>query len=108
MTATAKQIRTKTVAEVLVPSFGFANKLGTSGALLTGTPTVTSTPSGLTINSISINSTALTIAGVSHAVGQAVQCMVSGGTAGTYTLTCTVQTDNGQTLQLYATLLVEA
>ncbi len=108
MTALAPQIRTKTVAEALVVSFGFAIKLGTSSALLNGTPTVEVAPSGPTITAIAINAVAITVAGVSHAIGQAVQCMVSGGTAGeTYTLTCTATTDDGQTMQIYATFIVE-
>ena len=108
MTSLAPQIHTKTVSEVLTASFGFATKLGTSGALLTGTPTVAVSPSGPTISSIGINDAAITIAGVAHAISEAVQCLVSGGTAGTtYTLTCTATTDDSQTLQIYAIFIVE-
>ncbi len=108
MTATAPQIRTKTVAEVLIASFGFATKLGASGTLLNGSPTVTASPAGPTISSVIVSTTALTIAGRAHAIGEAIQAEISGGTAGvTYTLTITAPADSGETLVVYATMIVE-
>jgi hypothetical protein len=108
MTATAPQIRTKTVSEVLDATFGFATKLGDSGAVFTGTPTVTGSPSGLTIGSPVINTSTVTVDGVSHTAGQAIQAEISIGTAGTrYVLTCTGSTDSGETMQLYAVVYVE-
>lgn len=107
MTATAPQVRTKTEDEDLIGVFGFASKLTGSSAVIE-TPTVTASPSGLTIDTPAVNDAALDVDGISHAIGQAVLAGISGGTAGTkYTLKCTAVTDDGQTMVLYGGLRVE-
>jgi hypothetical protein len=68
---------------------------------LTGTPTVTSAPSGLTIDNVKVNVGALTINGVSVAEGRAVQFRVSSGTVGTpyqITVSCSTTSSPAQTL----------
>ena len=66
-----------------------------SGELLSGTPTVVElTSSDLTITNVKINTVALTIRGISNAVGQAVQFSFSGQSANTsYRLKATASTD---------------
>lgn len=107
---TAPQIQSKTASEVRNLAVSFVNELDTSpNELLTGTPTISATPSGLTFSSVAVNSVARTINGVSVAIGKAVQARVSGGTAGQeYTLTVTAGTDAtpAQTLITYCTLRV--
>ena len=108
--AQAPQIGTKTVSEARNIAVSFANQLDTSpNELLTGTPTVSASPSGLTFANVAVNSVARTINGVTVAIGKAVQCKVTGGTAGQeYTLTVTAGTDAtpAQTLITYCRLLV--
>lgn len=108
MTSIAQQVRTKTSAEVRVATFGFAVKLGDSGALLSGTPTITVSPSGPTIGTVTKNASAITVNGIAHAANQAAQATVTGGTAGTlYLLTCTAVTDSGETMEIKGYLRVE-
>ena len=79
---------------------GFLDKLD-SGELLSGTPTVTVSPTGPTISNVGRNTTALTIDGESHAINQAVTYTITGGTAGveyTYTVTCATDATPAQTL----------
>ncbi|WP_455387616.1 hypothetical protein [Petrachloros mirabilis] len=66
-----------------------------SGELLTGTPTIAEQgTSALTITNKAVSTAALTINGRSCAIGQAVQCLISGQAAGTtYTVRITVSTD---------------
>ena len=81
----ASEIHSMTIPETRIISVSFVNKLS-SGELLTGTPTVAEeTTSHLTITNAAVNTVALTISGVSVAVGQAVQFLVaaSGATADT-------------------------
>jgi hypothetical protein len=75
--------------------------------LLTGTPTVTASPSGLTISNARVSEDELTINERAVAAGRAVQFRVSGGTAGTryvITATCGTTSDPAQTLPLEAVL----
>jgi len=98
----AEQIQSKTAAEVRNLAVDFTDKLD-SGELLTGTPTVSGDPAGLTIASVAVSAGALTILGTSVLTGQAVTCSVSGGSAGTrYTLTIQCGTDAtvAQTLEV--------
>lgn len=68
-----------------------------AGETLTGTPTVTAAPSGLTISSPPV------IGGANKKV----QVRISGGTANTtYSVLCTVTTTGGNTLQGCGTLYV--
>ncbi len=65
------------------------------GELLTGTPTVTASPAGLTFTNKALNTQALTVNGVDIIAGQGVQWSVSGGTAGVlYTITVSCGTDS--------------
>ena len=105
----AEQIQSKTANEVRNLAVDFTDKLD-SGEALTGTPTVTSSPSGLTIASVEANAGTLTILGTTVAIGRAVTCSVSGGSAGTrYTLTVQCGTDAtvAQTLEVSCLLDVE-
>ena len=105
----AEQIQSKTANEVRNLAVDFTDKLD-SGEALTGTPTVTSSPSGLTIASQAVSTGALTILGTSVSTGNAVTCSVSGGSAGTrYTLTVQCGTDAtvAQTLEVSCLLDVE-
>ncbi len=110
MTAnTAQQIQCKTASEVRVAAVSFQGKLD-SGELLTGTPTVVEvTTTDLTLANKAVNTAALTIDGVSNAIGEAVQFSIAGGTAGTaYTINIQVGTDStpAQTLEVNVTLEV--
>jgi len=76
---------------------------------ITGTPTITATPSGLTFASVAANTINAVIKGVAVAAGRAVVFRVSGGTSGTrYTGTLTVGTDAtpAQTINVTFRLLV--
>ncbi len=107
--ATAHQIQSKTATEVRVVAVSFQGKLD-SGELLTGTPTIVEvTTSALTLANKAVSTVALTIDGVSNAIGEAVQFSVTGGTAGvTYTINVQVGTDStpAQTLEVNLTLEV--
>ena len=87
----------------------FLGKLD-AGELLTGTPTVTAAVgSGLTLSNKTVNSEAITINSVSHAIGQAVQFKVdaTAATAGEWAIDITCATDNGQTVFGRVTVDVE-
>src|SRR4051812_28428419 len=77
----AREIPTKHPSETRTAGVSFVNVLE-SGESLTGTPTVTATPSGLTISNIQTNAVAVTINGASVAVGKAVLFSVAGGNNG--------------------------
>jgi hypothetical protein len=77
----AKEIPIKHPSETKTAGVSFVNVLE-SGESLTGTPTVTSSPSGLTITNIQRNATAITINGASVAANKAVLFTVSGGKHG--------------------------
>lgn len=69
---------------------------------ITGTPTVTSSPSGLTVGSPAIGDSEEGV------VDSVVQVRISGGTAGTeYTLVCTCTTSGGDTLKMVGKLVVK-
>jgi hypothetical protein len=100
--------RTKTAAEVRNAAVSFVGKLD-SGELLTGTPTVTVSPSGPTLSNKAVNTAQLTIDGQTVAIGQAVQFSVSGGTAGTsyvITVQCGTTATPAQTLEAFCNLKV--
>lgn len=87
------ELKPKSVAEVRNAVVDFQGKLS-AGEILTGTPTVTSVPTGLTFANIAVNTVALTVNDVAVAIGEAVQFKVSGGTAGTrYTLVISAGTN---------------
>lgn len=104
----APQIHTKRSTAVMNGAVSF-DELLESGETLTGTPTVTGSPSGLTIDNARVSTGELTINGVAVATGRAVQFRVSSGTSGTtYTLTATCGTTSSpaQTLPVQCTLKV--
>lgn len=106
---TSKDIRTKTPNEVRNGAISFRRELD-NGEKLTGTPTVTATPSGLTFASVAVNTSAISEDDLEADVGQAVRFKVSGGSADTkYTITAQCGTDAtpAQTLELYAVLWVK-
>jgi len=101
--ATATQ--EKTASEVRTISVSFSGKLD-SGELCTGTPTITEvTSSDLTLASKAVSTEILVINGVSTPIGEAVQCSVTGGTAGTtYEIKIAVSTDATPAQTLYGTI----
>lgn len=103
----ARQKFTKTPGEVRNVRLGLKDLLD-SGELLTGTPTITVSPSGLTTASPLVNVGTITIDDVSYSAGQAITFTISGGTAGTvYELLVSCDTDASQTLQRYVYVAVE-
>jgi hypothetical protein len=103
----ARQRFVKTPSEVRTVRVGFKDLLE-SGELLTGTPTLSVSPSGLTTASAAVNVATLTINGVSYVAGQAVTFTASSGTADTlYEVSITVSTDASQTFQRYIYIAVE-
>ena len=95
------ELKPKSINEVRNVVVDFQWKLS-SGELLTGTPTVTSVPTGLTFASIVVNTVAVVVNGITAAIGEAVQFRISGGTAGTrYTLmiACGTNATPAQTLE---------
>lgn len=108
-TKTCPQVRDKTANEVRNCVLSLIETLD-SGELLTGTPTATASPSGLTFASVAVNSTTRTLDdGTTVLAGQGVQFKVSGGTAGTkYKITVQAGTTStpAQTLEQYCTLWV--
>ncbi len=98
---TARQICNKTETEVRRARVNFSGDL-VDGELLTGNPTVTVTPSGLTISEEDVNSGALTVIRTVIPAGEVATFLVTGGEAGTqYTAMVEADTDDGQTLVGY-------
>jgi len=87
----APQIQEKTVSEERTIAIDFRGKLD-SGELLTGTPIITEvTTSDLTLTSKAVNTAELTINDLTVAIGEAVQCLVTGGLAATRNYVIQVQ-----------------
>lgn len=104
----APQIHTKHPDSTQNASVSFDGLLE-DGETLTGTPTVTATPSGLTIDNARVSTTELTIDGSIVAIGRAVQFRVAGGTSGTrYEIVVTSDTTSSpvQTLVVECMLTV--
>ena len=95
MTIIAREIPCKSTNEIRLASVDFQDKLD-SGELLTGTPTAAEvTTSDLTLDTVAVNTAALTVNGRSVAIGQGVQFRIQSGTAGTtYTILLTATTDS--------------
>lgn len=109
MAGTANQIHFKTTNEIRNVAVNFTELLD-SGEKLTGTPSVSVSPSGITVSNVARNSTTATILGESVPANQAITFTASGGTSGTqYTLTVQVDTDasNAQTLEGKVRIRVE-
>lgn len=101
--ARATETRSKHPSEVRNISISFVNVLD-SGESLTGTPTLSATPSGLTFASAQTNAAAVTINGVSVAIGKAVLARVSGGSSG---ITYKCEASCGTTATPAQTIIVE-
>lgn len=104
----APQVQSKHPSETKTAGVSFVNLLE-SGESLTGTPTVSSAPTGLTISNVQKNSGAVTINGVSVAANKAVLFSVAGGSSGVqYELevTCGTTGSPAQTLVVECKLLV--
>lgn len=98
------------VGETLTGAVDFTNALSTSGTdeLLTGTPVVTASPSGLTISTPQVSTQIEDILQRQVAIGKAVLFKVAGAVLGTtYTFTVTVSTDAGNVLVDHPKLLCE-
>lgn len=102
----AKHVRRKTPTEVRNVSVSFKGKLD-SGETLSGSPSVSVSPSGPTLGTPAKNSGTITVDDESCAANEAVQFTVSGGTASTtYTLTVQCGTSASQTVQVLCKLKV--
>lgn len=76
----------------------FTKVLPIAGETLTGSPTVTSDPSGLTITEAAVNvATFLNDQGGTVAIGKGVQLRIAGGSVGEYTVTISVGTTQSNT-----------
>lgn len=77
--------------------------------VVSGTPTITSSPSGLTFSNIQSNSDAIIVKGLTVATGRAIQFRVTGGTSGiTYNCKAVVATNStpAQSVEVTFRLLV--
>lgn len=85
-TITSPELRAMSESEVRNAAVSFVGRLD-AGETLTGTPTVTEvdangntvSPANLTFSNVGVNTAALTINGLSVAIGQAVQFNVTAG-----------------------------
>ena len=105
--AYAEERRVQISTESVLRAVNFTGILA-DGETLSGTPTVTVSPSGsLTVASVAVNvATYVNDHGTTVAVGKAVQFRVSTATAGTeYTLTVTCATTSGDTRAVKCTLV---
>lgn len=108
MSSVAQQIGEKATGETRNAAVSF-DQLLDSGISVTGTPTVTSSSSGLSISSVAASTASLTINGRSVSAGRAVTFSVGDGTDGVdYLLTITAGTDStpAETIIGYARLIV--
>ncbi len=107
-TNTAPQRPVMVEGEIRAVSMSFVGKLDTSD-LLTGTPVVTSVPTGPTFTSPQVSTQVLVINSKKVGVGRAVQFTLSDVTAGQeYIITVTCDTVLGQTLMGRCVILVES
>jgi len=95
----------KTAGEARNISIRFSELLD-DGELLTGTPTILElVSSDLTISSKAVSTAIRTINGVSTPIGEAVQCSITGGTAGiTYEVQIVAATDSTPAQSLYGNI----
>jgi hypothetical protein len=109
---TAQPTLYKTPAAKRNVTVSFVNELE-DGDLLTGTPTITVSPSGPTLSAAIVNTASkhIEIPDKEHWAkpGQAVQFSVAGGTAAvTYTISVQCNTEGGQNpLEVFVTLVVQ-
>ena len=108
LSVAAVKVLVKASTESILFGFDFGPLLNT-GETLTGTPTVTGSPSGLTIGTPTVKATSWVdyLTGETIAANEGAQCRISGGTAGSdYTLTATATTSDGNTRVIVCTLQV--
>lgn len=106
----APQTPQQTVGTVKNGGVSFSGELPASETL-SGTPTVTVSPTGPTLSNKAVNTGAVTLDGVSVPAGEAVTFTVTvGGSVapGSYTITATCATTGGQTLVASCPLEVTA
>lgn len=90
----SSQVNFLLVGETRNAGISFDNWLSSS-EVLTGTPTVTASPSGLTLTNAQVNTEVVTINGLDVPIGHAVLVTVSGGsTCQDYILTATCSTNS--------------
>ena len=88
------QVNFLLVGETRNGAVSFDSWLGTNETI-TGTPTVTGSPSGLTIDNAQVNTGTIEVNGLEVAIGKGVLFRVTGGTSCTdYLLTITVTTNS--------------
>lgn len=103
----ASQTYTKHPDETRRATMSFRHKL-TNGDSLTGTPTVTSTPSGPTISNVAVTSAAIEGDYINASASEAVQFTIAGGVDGTtYRLKVACNTAGGEVLVGLADITVE-
>lgn len=111
----SQDVRTMAVGEIRDMAISYVPKLKPLGTTpetyqaLTGTPTITASPSGLTLSNKQVSASILRINGKSVAIANAVALTVSavGASAGTYTITAKASTSSETDLQVQCTLIVE-
>ena len=111
--STAPQIQAKTVSEIRNISVSFAGKLDT-GELLSGTPVLevyspSVSPEDMTLSNPIVNTSELTINGLTVPIGEAVQFKVTGGTTANspYTLQVSCTTDSNPVQTLYGRVILQ-
>jgi len=106
MTEVNAGVLLKQPGESILFAFDF-NKLLNTSETLSGTPTVTGSPSGLTIGSATIVSADTTALGRAVLANRAVQVRISGGTDDVdYTVQCSCGTSSSNTRVIDGTLSV--
>jgi hypothetical protein len=102
------EIPTKTSGEIRNGAISLVSTLD-SAELLTGTPVITSEPSGLIFSGVKVNTSIVEVSGRNVAIGKAVQFAVSSGESGeTYRCKASVTTNAtpAQVLEVFFTLKV--
>jgi hypothetical protein len=104
----AEQVPIKHPSEIVNGAISLNSRLDTA-EVISGTPTISATPSGLTFSMIQANTSVATVLGESVPIGKALQFRVSGGTSGVrYNCEATISTNAtpAQTLVIDFGLLV--
>lgn len=102
------EIPTKTAGETRNGAISLLSTLD-DAELLTGSPTITASPSGLSFSQVKVNTSEIEVNGSVVAIGKAIQFSVSGGENGkTYRCRCSVSTTStpSQDLEVDFTLKV--
>lgn len=98
MSHSAPQVAEKTPNETRNVAVSFAGRL--DGESLIGTPSLSVSPSGLSVSSAIVSESTLSINGRDVPASEAVQFVVSGGTADVvYTIAIVTTTESGQVLE---------